>query len=371
MAPQRLEIIHLSDSGEEKRKIICLAGRISVFRSRFEEALELYGKALSGAPISERFSILLDGKSFDPGSHVMLGFSDTPLQAEPRTIGVFLRDHGVREETLENLLLSFGLGGLRQAPCNQLSPEQQRILALLAALNSKEQVLVLRDPFVGLKETWIEKIADFLAEWTWRQKKIVVVSKLSTRPEAWVDNEYISRIPLEKPRQHTIGFGGNDESSMDVIHELREKLRQEVERPKAEAVTFPEAVPSLSQRARTNAGLANSSTRHKQAPANKSIKSKASYAPQLQMALFCALIGLGLSIGFGGEEAKLSKSQQMAAIPEDQQPASQASDSGTQTNQPDAATPPTAAQAPVVPVAAKVIEMYPVEIKDAIVKSFR
>jgi hypothetical protein len=65
-----------------------------------------------------------------------------------------------------------------------------------------------------------------VASFAWDRKAIVVVLRLSQRPEHWIDNPYITRIQLEKPRERTIGFGGGEHSSQELISALRQALQQ-------------------------------------------------------------------------------------------------------------------------------------------------
>ncbi|MFN8391955.1 MAG: hypothetical protein U0136_16820 [Bdellovibrionota bacterium] len=223
---QKLEITRLNDQSEIKRRIVCLAGRINVFRARDESELAVFADALSGKPTAERFSILLDGQTFDPKQHLYIGFDPLPLQSETRSVAEYMRGKGASDSALEGLLLGAGLGGLARATCAELGDVQQQLLQLLGATFGSDQVIFMNDPFVHIAEQWREPLAEKFAEAVWTNQTIIVVVRLNVRPECWIDNPYIARLQLEKPRERTIGFGGGELSSADLVASLREHLKQ-------------------------------------------------------------------------------------------------------------------------------------------------
>ncbi len=226
MPHERLEIIRLNATGDAKRQIVCLAGRVSVFRARLVEEIALYADVLAGHVSAERFSVLLDGAAYVAGDHLHIGFDPEPTKSDLRSLHEFLIGHGFTDREIEPQLLSHGLGGLSRAPCCELAAVQQRMLIFIAALKHNDKVLILDDPFREMAETWREKFAQELAEHTWKNRVIAVVVRLGSRPDVWIDNEYVSRIQLEKPRERTIGFGGGELSSADFIQSLREELKK-------------------------------------------------------------------------------------------------------------------------------------------------
>src|SRR5690349_13344404 len=101
MQHERLEIIRLNPSGDAKRQIVCLAGRVSVFRARVEDELGLYADVLSGRATAERFSVLLDGQAYTPAEQLFIGFEPEPLRAELRTLREYLAWCGFSEREIE------------------------------------------------------------------------------------------------------------------------------------------------------------------------------------------------------------------------------------------------------------------------------
>ena len=120
-----------------------------------------------------------------------------------------------------------GLGGLSNAPCRDLLPREWRMLRQVASLvgESSREVFFLHDPFFEFSESDRETFAAAWARFAWEKKKIVIVTKLSERPESWIENDFIARIQLERPRQATIGFGGGDTAGTNTSAFDLKKLR--------------------------------------------------------------------------------------------------------------------------------------------------
>jgi hypothetical protein len=217
-----LEINRLTASGELKRRVRCLARRITVFRSNTPSELETYALALQGKESTDRFSILLDSAAFTPLNHNLVGFGEKFLPTNTMSVELFLINSGAPADKVEPLLLSCGLGGLGKATVGQLSPSQARILRIVAATQDPKKVLVLREPFHEVPDAWRDKIADLLSDFAWKQHAIVIITNLSYRPQSWIENEVIARVQLERPRQATIGFGGQSHEA-EAIKAIREE----------------------------------------------------------------------------------------------------------------------------------------------------
>lgn len=226
MANDYLEINKLSPSGDVERRINCISGRITVFRSTKDEETALFNAALSGKSPPGSFSILLDGDSFDPNRHNFVGFGERFAISSRAKVAEYLE--AVPAESRERVLLSCGIGGLSDVYCGELSPTQERILRILKGSLEPEKVLILNDPFAGIPDRFREILAERLTRFAWEKKAIVVVTKLSSRPEAWIENEFISRVQLQRPRQATIGFGSGDESVNKMIELVRKSAGAEV-----------------------------------------------------------------------------------------------------------------------------------------------
>ncbi|MBN8548150.1 MAG: hypothetical protein J0M12_02420 [Deltaproteobacteria bacterium] len=222
MSLERLDISRLSPEGEVTRKITCLAGRVTVFRANSEPEFDLYRSALAGWKTAERVSVLLDGQAFSPAKHFFIGFGEAyATERGNDTLKKVLLESGIEAHNIEASLLSFGLGGLADAACKALSPAQERLLRILAATADPNHVCVLYEPFEILPEAWREKAADTLARFAWERKAIVVVVKITSRPECWIENEHISRVQLERPRKRTIGFGADSAENLDFVARVR------------------------------------------------------------------------------------------------------------------------------------------------------
>ena len=227
MAIEALEISKLSETGEVFRKIRCLAGRITVFRSQSESELESWKRAMEGTLQPERFSVKFDGKPFKPTDHLFIGLGERHRNPNSRFVGQYLLDSGVSENELATLLRQYGLAGLNDTSFADLNPGQERIVRLLAETTGEaKRIIVLHDPFEEIPDKYREPLAERLTRYVWEKKAIIVVTKLSFRPESWIENDLISRAALERPRQRTIGFGaGGGGADTDLIEALRKEMK--------------------------------------------------------------------------------------------------------------------------------------------------
>ncbi len=225
MAFHQLEINKFSKEGEVLRKIRCLAGRVTVFRSQSDAELDKFKRALEGKPQSDRFSVLLDGGSFVPQKQIFIGFGALDTAPPQTTVGSFLIDAGIRDEVVENVLAPFGLGGLSQLLCPALAAPQWKALRLIAAIHAPEasRVIILNEPFDEIPDSFKDPFAERLAKFAWEKQAIIIVTKLSYRPAVWIENDYIARVQLERPRQGTIGFGGGESAVAEHLSTLRKE----------------------------------------------------------------------------------------------------------------------------------------------------
>ncbi len=226
MGFERLEILRFSQNGEVLRRLVCLAGRVSVFRSRMQNNLTLYRDAICGKPTSARFSLLLDGSTFQPGDHNYIGFGESFSRENCPSVREYLTEAGLSREDLEPTLANFGLGGLASASSADLSPAQQTMLRMLAASCMPNKLLICNNPFQHLPEPWHDSLAQRLTNFAWRKRAIVVVTELTVRPETWIENEFIARLSLEPPRKATIGFGGSESMSADLVANIRRQVKE-------------------------------------------------------------------------------------------------------------------------------------------------
>jgi len=235
MTLQQLEIVRVGESERVSRRLRCLAGKITVFRSNRPEEIFFYVNAFAGRAGGE-VSISVDESPFDPASHNLVGFGERFDPNDSRSVAVFLTSTGVSAGEVEKVLLANGLGGLAAQKIGTLDAGEERTLRLIAATRHPEQVLVLNDPFDPIPETWREKVARLIADFAWKHRGLVVVPSLSWRPEHWIENEVISKILLDRARARTIGFNMGGDETRDLVQALRQEMKSEAVRVSSEAV---------------------------------------------------------------------------------------------------------------------------------------
>ena len=209
MRTEKLEILRYSPNGKVLRRIACLPGFISVFRSRSEVELGFYVDALhlrSAAGVSE---IKINK---EPASSEQLVYFDSSQDLTAADVSSWLMDiisagDGQGKAILRRLSDEIKLP--LSAENSNFSEQDLKILKLLSLLSQNLKVAVVDDPFDGISEEVIEPLARAMVELVEKSDVIVVVKKLSQRPEAWIENEHVERVQIEAPRQRTIGFGGH------------------------------------------------------------------------------------------------------------------------------------------------------------------
>jgi len=207
-----LEIHRFSDIGEKARTIRCIPGRVTVFRARSEDELQTYRLALEGKRPAEEFSLVLDSQPFNPQDHFFIGFGARDESPTSQTVSEYLIRWGVEPEKIKASLSTMGLDDLSQQRCTDLSPVTWRMVRQIACFDgvSNRKVFFLNDPFLEFSTHALELFADCWVRLAVKQQIVVIVTRLSERPECWIENDFIARIQLERPRQATIGYGGGE-----------------------------------------------------------------------------------------------------------------------------------------------------------------
>lgn len=252
MSSKKLEIFRLGRNGEIHRSIICLGGRVTVFRANRENLLEEFRVALQARVSNSQFRIAVDGKKFSSAEHIFIGFDEQFDPTDGLTVAALLAMFGVSGTELGKVLENFDLSGLEAARVADLSPVQQRIVRMLAATGRPTgQVIVLNDPFESLSAELQERLSMRIADFAFQHSAIIVITRLSTRPETWIENPLIVRVQLERPRRATIGAG----SVMDLegMEGFFERPQVAPATPQGRELTQPQIPPEQEHRTRNQA----------------------------------------------------------------------------------------------------------------------
>ncbi len=141
------------------------------------------------------------------------------LPFEASSVTEALRKIGIPETRIRQLLHQIGLKSLADAPPQQLSADQMRILSLLAALHSRERTVIFQDPFRGIDPALARKMSDFMVVTALEQKKTFLLVQPGKTVEHWRDQDWASwQEPVHRvnPQQR---FG---EMNLNVPQELLE-----------------------------------------------------------------------------------------------------------------------------------------------------
>ncbi|MDC0359018.1 hypothetical protein OAO01_09400 [Oligoflexia bacterium] len=238
MQDRKFQIKLLSKSGELLRCINCFGGQVTVFRAVSSSALQPFQRALAGIPGPEKIVITLDGESYTPEMAKLIGFGESMATANV-TVADYLQEAGMPAGSIQASLLAFGLDGIAESTCQQLSKDQERRLTLIAATAKVDNVLIINNPFEDISSQWRERFAEHILAFARNNRQIVVIPSLSYRPESWIDNELIARVQVGENLQRTIGFGSDPSQMNEVISQVRAMFKDEEEAKKALESVLP------------------------------------------------------------------------------------------------------------------------------------
>ena len=329
MSDHVLTIQRILSDGAVAKTVTCRSGRIAVFRSHAPEKLYEYELALRGKlenPSS--FRIMFDGKAYDPTQAIFIGFENIRYRAET-TARTLLSESGVPANELDTILQEHGLYSIGEKALTDLSTQEAHALALLQISLQSFPLLIMKDPFLSIPDKFREMYAHTLANGIWKNKGIAIVASLSWRPDAWIDNDIITRVQIDQTaRRATVGIGGEN-----PLTELAQQLRQEKHVTQAKK-SAEEALEKAAEKvgARRRAPRFFSSTLFRLSAIS---------------VLFIS-VGLGILIN---RESFSSRSSQSSSLPVETSLPISSSENTTQSNQ-------------------LVLDSYPVDIRDGIVAAF-
>lgn len=319
--PKKLQIKLLSQSAELLNVTNCLAGQVSVLRSESPSELKPYQRALSGIQGRERFVITVDGSEYRPDQHNLIGFGEVAPHSG-MTVSSYLSSVGILEGAISGLLVSFGIEGIADKLCSSLSPDEERKVRLFAATADPSKALIINEPFEPISSQWRVNVAELLLDFATSKNGLVVIPSLSYRPDAWVDNQAITRHQVGQSLRKTIGFGSADSESTNMMNQIRDLVRenpassiQGESRRSGAAASLGAAAIGLAQGG-VNEGSFSDSRVSPSAPSVKISVSKA-----LGAATLCGLIMWGTVklIPQRGEDVALNATNSPQISPETQQ----------------------------------------------------
>lgn len=202
----KLIIKKISSTSALLEEITCLSGCVNVFRSKQPEKLESYEKALFDVSSASQFEIELDNVRINPIDGVACVGVGTFKARQGSNVKQILINAGYKGSAIESLVATYELASMLDKKGEQLNEEELRKLELLVAAKQKSKILFVKDPFAPLSPSSRDTFAKLITASAVSDNKIVVVSRLSERPESWVGNVAIARIDLDLNRQATIGF---------------------------------------------------------------------------------------------------------------------------------------------------------------------
>lgn len=224
--PKKIQIKLLSDSGELLSVVTCRAGRIAVLRGSSSYDLRPYQRALSASSDTENLQVTCDGATYHNDEHTLLGFGEISPCAGLSVNG-FLIKCKVPDESHLSLLMSFGLADCYEKECSQLSTDEERRLRLAASTAHPSKALILNNPFESISGSWRDPVAELLASYAKNNGALIIVTSLTYRSEAWIDNDIVDRIQVGQTAQRTIGFGSAELSSTSIMTEITSRVRHD------------------------------------------------------------------------------------------------------------------------------------------------
>lgn len=211
MRTRVLEIIRFSPDGAVLRKIRCLSGRVTVLRSQSPQELLRYRNALRGVHQEERFEIVLDGDPYDPRGHVLIDANAVtpPPMRRHTSVRQYLSEGSLDWSKGIAWLTALRYSAIVDRQLAELDGATYRVVEMLRALLTHGTSLILDEPFEDLPADGREPLAQLLVDGVKDSDRFVIVTRMSYRPECWIEHELVSRALLERPRQPTIGYGAS------------------------------------------------------------------------------------------------------------------------------------------------------------------
>lgn len=246
--PKKIQIKLLSDSGELLSVVTCRAGRIGVLRGSSPSDLRPYQRILSSTGDTENLEVTCDGATYNNEEHSLLGFGEiSPCTG--LSVRAFLVKHGIPDDSHRSLLMSIGLTECYEKECSQLSADEERRLRLVAFTAHPSKALILNNPFEPISGSWRDSVAELLASHAKNNGALIIVTSLTYRPEAWIDNDIVDRIQVGQTAQRTIGFGSSDMASTSLMAEITSRVRQDNAPQAPSAQQGPQKIASLASAA--------------------------------------------------------------------------------------------------------------------------
>jgi hypothetical protein len=233
----KLIIKKISSSGALLEEITCLSGCVNVFRSTQPEKLESYEKALFDVSSASQFEIELDNVKINPIEGVACVGVGTFKARQGSNVKQILINAGYKGSAIDSLVATYELTSILDKKGEQLNEEELRKVELLVAAKQKSKILFVKDPFAPLSPSSRDTFAKLITASAVSDNKIVVVSRLSERPESWVGNVAIARIDLTLNRQATIGFDPR------LIERIRSEVLEQAPQQKDNVVAFKKLSP--------------------------------------------------------------------------------------------------------------------------------
>ncbi len=375
---KKLQIKLLSKSGELLNCVNCFAGQVCVLRAVSANDLLPYQRAFTGGSGPENFLITLDDQEFLPEAHNLVGFGEQFLVGENKSVMQLLIDNGVPENSVESLLLTYGLDRVCHNKCSSISKDEERRVRLLIATYQQDKVLVLNNPFEPIATEWRERFAELVASYARSSSQIVVVTSLNSRPECWIDNEAIARVQVGENVQKTIGFATGPSSVHSIVDQVRTLIKDE-KVAKDVLTSLDPAQRKASQKqagAKTKDSTSEKARRkEKMPPPSAGGKKKIAALAVLGFSLsLAAAMGL-VVVRSGGDPAKMRAlllGEKTPQAERDNSPLPATTEAEAKTVQVDLPPPPPPPPnpTPLPPQPEFVLDLYPASIRDSVIRAF-
>jgi hypothetical protein len=235
MSTSELRITEVAPNGETLSCAVCYAGLISVLRSTSAFELSDYEHALFGMPGARRLQVSLNGRQFRTQDAIYIGVGERFASSEV-SVREFLQRAGFTRSEGNKLLTSLGLERILRQKLSEFERAIVDLLRLLAACKERGSLIVVAEPFRVLEASAREVLAEWLMRMADQHELILVVTRLSERPQVWVDSINVARVSLDDsaPLEGTVGPLGANAATQAVLNRLRTRVREQEARGSSE-----------------------------------------------------------------------------------------------------------------------------------------
>lgn len=221
--PIQIKFFH--DENTFSRNLSCMPGEVAILKSSASADYVLFIDLLMNKDLGSGKLKINHGLSSLEASDVLI-VSERVLPTA-KTLKVILKENGLVERTISNVLDFVGLGAKADLEIMDLSNWEKDRFAVVYALTSQHNLLVFDWPTFDFGRPWVEVMAEFIAESLPQTKQAAlvlsaVINEKFSLPKTWESLKSVSICNLTTDE----GSIGLEDLESDVVSSIQNLIRQ-------------------------------------------------------------------------------------------------------------------------------------------------